>query len=96
MPKLAGIAAFAIVLWWSGVATAACTCACVDGKTEEICTNAVDAHHVCVPHVCPLAPSHYAPIEPARIPPHGMSTCRMAQVYSEKLGRYEWQRVCKE
>ncbi len=81
-------------LLWSARAEASCTCQCVDGEMQPLCSGAIDLPPICPPTICPLAPSSIAPINPPVLPPLGTSACRQARV-CDQSGNCRWQQVCR-
>ena len=84
---------FALLVLTSSAA-ADCTCRCVDGGMQPLCSNAIEVPPVCPPVVCPIVTPSIAPIVTPMVPPVGTSQCRQAQVCNQ-LGRCEWQLVCR-
>jgi hypothetical protein len=72
---------------------ARCTCQCVDGQTQPLCSSTLDIAPTCMGICGPVAPS-IAPINPARIPPLGTTSCRHAQI-CDQFGNCRWQQVCR-
>jgi hypothetical protein len=72
-----------------------CTCRCVNGSMQSICSNALDIPAICPPTVCPIVPPSITPIQPPTIPPIGTSYCRPQQVLNPYTNRYEWRSVCQ-
>lgn len=72
----------------------ACSCVCVDGQKQNLCTSSLDIPVPCI-GICPIKPPSIAPLPKLALPPLGTTTCRQAQVYNSYTGRYEWRRVCR-
>ncbi len=83
------------MLFYAPASFADCTCSCVDGKVEAICTNMLDLKPICAPRICPFAPPSIKPMEPLTLAPLGMNDCEMKQVLNTDTNIYEWKRVCK-
>lgn len=73
-----------------------CTCECVNGEVEPICSNALEVPPVCAPRVCPIVTPSVQPITPPTVPPVGTSQCEEKQVYNDDTGEYEWKLVCED
>ncbi len=83
-----------LALCHSGVAAAACRCACVNGEMQALCSSSIDIEPICPPTVCAITPPSVAPIQVPRVPPIGTSDCSPQQIYNEYSRRYEWREVC--
>jgi len=75
-------------------AEASCTCRCVDGEQQPLCSSAMEIAPICPPRICPIVAPSIAPIRPPTIPPLGTSSCRQAQV-CDFSGNCQWQQVCQ-
>jgi hypothetical protein len=75
-------------------AEAACTCQCVNGQMQPLCSSAIDVPPICPPTVCPIMAPSIAPIAPPTIPPAGTTACRQARV-CDQFGNCRWQEVCR-
>ena len=75
-------------------AQAACTCRCVNGVMQSVCTRATDLPLGCPPQHCPLPPPSMAPATPDPVPSAGYRECAQRQVLDPATGRYQWQRIC--
>ena len=73
---------------------AACTCQCVNGEMQPLCSSSIDLVPICPPTICPLAMPSIAPLAPLTLPPLGTTSCRMAQV-CDAFGNCRWQQVCQ-
>jgi hypothetical protein len=76
-------------------AMADCSCACVNGSVQAICSSSIDIEPICAPRVCPITPPSVAPIQMPTIPPIGTSHCHQVQVLNTWTHQYEWQQVCQ-
>ena len=75
-------------------AEASCTCQCVDGEMQPLCSSSIDIPPICPPRICPLAVPSIEPINPPKIPPVGTSSCRQARI-CDQFGNCRWQQVCQ-
>lgn len=87
------IAAFLIPL--SSAALASCTCECVNGQAQAMCSSAIDIQPICPPRICPITPPSITPINPPTLPPLGTTECHQAQVLNPYTSQYEWRQVCQ-
>jgi hypothetical protein len=87
-------AGVSLALMMSVAARASCTCQCVDGQMQALCSSALDIRPICPSRICPIAGPSIAPINPPTIPPLGTSSCRQAQV-CDPFGNCRWQQVCQ-
>jgi hypothetical protein len=92
MKKLILLAALAAAPY---AASAACSCACVNGQVRPICQNAYDPPPVCAPQVCQIVPPSVAPIQTPMVPPVGTSNCQQVQVFNQYTGQYQWRTLCR-
>jgi len=76
-------------------ALANCSCSCVNGQPQALCTSVIDIRPICMPEVCPIFMPSVAPIQMPTVPPLGTQTCQQAQVLNRFSGQYEWQQVCR-
>ena len=83
-----------VALLMSVRAEASCTCQCVNGQMQPLCSNAIEISPICPPRICPIAGRSIAPINPPTIPPIGTSSCRQARV-CDPFGNCRWQQVCR-
>ena len=82
-----GSCGVALGLFAAGSAGATCSCTCVDGHTQPLCTSSFDRPAVCLSSPCPIAPHSLPPSMSQRPPPIGASTCRLAQATNAKVTR---------
>ena len=73
-------------------ASAACTCQCVDGKMQPLCSSAIDIAPPCI-GICPVTVPSVG-IAPLVVPPVGTTSCRPAQV-CDQFGNCRVQQVCR-
>jgi hypothetical protein len=76
-------------------AHAACTCTCMNGRNQAICTIPGELQPICGPAICPIQPTSITPIQPLRIPPLGTKSCKPEQVYDYGQRRYVWRTICR-
>lgn len=76
-------------------ANAYCQCKCVNGRTEALCSSALDLEPICPPKICPLTRPSVSPIHKPYVPPIGTTSCRNMQVYNKTTRRYEYKSVCR-
>lgn len=85
---------FAVLALLSGPASAGCSCNCVNGHVQALCSSSLDIQPICPPRICPLDAPAIAPIQAPVIPPIGTSSCRQARVLNTFTGQYQFQTVC--
>jgi hypothetical protein len=78
---------------FSSQVQAGCTCQCINGQMQPLCSSALDIAPPCMGICGPVAPS-IAPINPPTIPPLGTTSCRQAQI-CDQFGNCRWQQVCR-
>jgi len=83
-----------IVLLSASAAHASCTCQCVNGQMQPLCSSSIDLPPICPPAICPIMSPSIAPINPPTLPPLGTSACRQARV-CDMFGNCQWQQVCR-
>ena len=76
-------------------ADAACSCRCVNGSMQAICSSSLDIPPICPATLCGITPPAVRPISPPVIPPIGTQNCRKEQVKNPYSGRYEWRTLCR-
>jgi hypothetical protein len=76
-------------------ASGACSCHCVNGQVQALCTSPLDIQPICSPTICPIVPPSIRPIEVPRIPPVGTRQCSNQQVYNPYTRQYEWKQICR-
>lgn len=84
-----------LMVMMSSVAWAECSCVCMNGESQPLCSSSLDIAPICPPVICPIENLSVAPIEPPTVPPVGTQECKMEQVYSEHTQQYEWMQVCR-
>jgi hypothetical protein len=82
-------------LFTSGIAWAECSCVCMNGENQPLCTNTLEIAPICPPVICPIENLSIAPIASPDVPPVGTQECKMEQVYNEHSQQYEWIQVCR-
>ena len=96
MPGLAAFAVLALALFApSGGAEAACTCRCVDGKAQAVCSSSTDIRPICQSAACPIAPPAKSPLDARQEAPVVKPGCETKQVYDPETRAYSWDQVCK-
>lgn len=78
----------------NGQPSVGCQCACVNGRMQSICPNAVGVSQICSGS-CPTAPTSIAPSMPGVVSPVGTSRCSPQQVLNPVTGVYQWQNICR-
>jgi hypothetical protein len=76
-------------------AHAACTCQCVNGSMQPLCTSSIDLPPICPVQLCPLTPVGIPPLPGVGLPPLGTTECSQQQVMNPYTRQYEWRRVCR-
>jgi hypothetical protein len=98
--RATGFAVFgaAVLLVFSGPASASCRCECVEGKVQSICESSLDVRTSCTFKECPhMFPSQkplgdeHSPL----VPPNGTSHCESKRVWNEEKKDYEWRKLCQ-
>lgn len=74
---------------------AACSCECINGSVQAVCSNSLDIRPICPPRICPIVPPSIQPIQTPYIPPIGTSGCRQEQVLNPYTNQYEWRSICR-
>ncbi|WP_146216778.1 hypothetical protein [Glaciecola sp. KUL10] len=74
--------------------SASCTCSCVNGEVQPLCTSRLAIKPICSPRLCPNAPLTIKPIKQQNTPPIGSKSCSLYQVYNESKEKYEWEELC--
>lgn len=72
-----------------------CTCVCMNGENQPLCTSTMDLKPICPPKICPIETPSIQPIAPITLPPLGTEECRMEQVYNQNTAQYQWMQVCR-
>lgn len=76
-----------------------CSCLCVDGKLQAVCTESGEVagnRGICqvrAAETCPTPPD-VGELETYQAPEEGVENCRQAQVYDAASGDYLTARVC--
>lgn len=71
-----------------------CSCACVDGKVEAVCSSTIAIRPICAPRICDIVTPSVKPIDTPTVPPIGTNKCDLKQVLNEQTHEYEWKRLC--
>jgi hypothetical protein len=85
---------FCISFALTSQARAECTCQCVNGRMQPLCSSSLDLPSICPPAICPIMSPSIASINPPTIPPLGTTSCRQARV-CDQFGNCRWQQVCR-
>lgn len=86
-----------IMIAWifaSNIAVADCSCVCMRGEVQAVCSSTLEIRPICAPRICPITPPSVEPIQQPRVPPIGTSNCTQQQVYNEYSHMYEWKEIC--
>ena len=89
------VALLLVGLGITGATRADCTCACVNGSVQAICSSAIDMKPICGAQLCPLPPTSLQPLTSMHLPPLGTSHCRPKQVFDPNVGQYVWKELCE-
>lgn len=95
MIRVLAAAVAALLILSSDPSQASCTCECVNGNVQPLCSSSIDLNPICAPRVCPLRTPSVEPLPSLTPPPPGTSSCRDRQVYDDDAGRYVWRTVCR-
>lgn len=79
----------------SGSAEAACSCRCIDGKAQPVCSSSTDIRPFCQPASCPIAPPVKPPLDTRNPAPAVKPGCETKQVYDPETRAYTWEQICK-
>jgi hypothetical protein len=88
------ILVLAIVAGLNATAQAKCTCQCVNGAMQPLCTNPLEAKPLCPPTVCPLDVPIGSTFKVPSVPPFGATVCEQARVCNTS-GDCRWKEVCR-
>ena len=94
MKVIAVISLLFISVNLNSTANASCTCECVNGQVEAICSNSMELRPLCAPRLCPLVNPSLKPLDSLTLPPLGTTTCTNMQVYNPYTYQYEWEEIC--
>ena len=94
LATLGAVAMFSVLMAIATPAQADCTCACVNGQVEALCSSSIDLKPLCAMQLCPMTPLSITPIKPLTLPPLGTTSCHQAQVLNPYTRQYQWQTVC--
>lgn len=76
-------------------AFAGCSCRCVNGTVQALCSSTLDIPPICAPRICPSTTPSIKPLPSLKLNPLGTSSCRQKQVLNPYTGMYQWKRVCR-
>jgi hypothetical protein len=89
MAKLVvGLAVMGVVAIFSTIASAGCSCSCVNGQYRATCSSPFDIPPICALRTCPLD------LTP-RTPPIGAGGSCSQQQQCDIYGHCEWKQVCR-
>lgn len=76
-------------------AQSSCTCICLDGRAQALCTNPTEVS-ICTPDVCPRPPSVLAPLPPPEkiLPEKIQPVCTSTLVWNKGTKQWEYRQVC--
>jgi hypothetical protein len=94
MKLIIALLTFCISVALTSQAWAECTCQCVNGRMQPLCSSSLDLPPICPPAICPIMSPSIAPINPPTIPPLGATSCQQARV-CDQFGNCRWQQVCR-
>lgn len=83
---------FATITLFAPLAEAGCSCSCIDGRVQPICTNSFDIKPICPALTCPR--SGVTAITPVGPPGSGARACREERV-CDAFQRCEWKDPCR-
>ena len=73
-----------------------CTCQCINGEVQPICSNSMDLPPMCSNQMCPVTPMSIQPQTPITTQiPMGTTSCQNEQVYNSYTRQYEWKMICR-
>ncbi|MBV8393710.1 MAG: hypothetical protein JOY81_11065 [Alphaproteobacteria bacterium] len=86
---------FALVLSLVAVdAFADCSCRCVNGQSQPVCSSTLDIRPICSQQNCPVTPS-MEPVQPLDHSVGGTAMCDSIEVFNRRTGRWETRPVCR-
>ena len=94
MKFLLSVVFFIFSLNFSSNSFAYCSCECVNGQVQALCSSSLDIKPICAPRICPIVNPSIKPFDPIKIPPIGTQTCTNMQVYNQYTYTYEWEEIC--
>jgi hypothetical protein len=69
-----------------------CSCQCINGRMQPVCSN-LDVAPLCPPTFCPVGAPSITPPQVPMVPPVGTRSCRQIRT-CDTLGNCRLQRVC--
>ena len=95
LPSAFGLAALAFILLAPlGDVSAACSCRCVDGKAQAVCSSSTDIPPLCQSTDCGIAPPPKTPYDVREPAPIVKPGCETKQVYDPQTRTYAWEQIC--
>jgi hypothetical protein len=89
--RIGAASVFALVCMCQA-AHADCSCQCIDGRMQPVCSN-LDVPPRCPLTFCPLGAPTITPPQVPTVPPAGTRSCRQIRV-CDTLGNCRLQRIC--
>lgn len=89
------LAAAVVCSIFPATADAACTCRCVNGLMQPICSIPGELAPICPAMACALPPAALPPLAPLGLPPLGTQNCAPQQVQNPYTHQYEWKSICR-
>ena len=75
--------------------SAGCSCRCVNGSVQALCSSTLEIPPICAPRICPSTSPSVKPLPSLKLNPLGTTSCRQKQVLNPYTGLYQWKRVCR-
>jgi len=82
-----------VLVIFSQLANADCSCECINGRVQAVCSSTLDLKPICSPRICPILTPGIRPLPSLRVPPIGTTSCRKEQVWNGY--RYVWREYCR-
>lgn len=84
-----------ILFFYTKSVTAACSCRCVNGSVQALCSSTLEIPPICAPRICPSTSPSIKPFPSLKLNPMGTNSCSQKQVLNPNTGLYQWKRVCR-
>ncbi|MEX2650369.1 MAG: hypothetical protein WD673_15280 [Alphaproteobacteria bacterium] len=75
-------------------ARADCTCVCMNGTNQPLCTNTLEVAPYCPPIICPFDSPNATSGTAHRTEKFGATNCYPQLVFDSWTNQYAWQQVC--